>query len=113
MRTETAGERGAIFGFKDTQTGVEQFAPGDDNHIETRRDLVTTEDLSYQSFSSVSYDGAAEFFGGRDAQASNRAAVWKNKQRGITAVNSRAALIDLLKFDAAADVLVGPEPSQV
>ncbi len=35
MRTETPFERGAIFGFKDTQTGVEQFAPGYDNHIET------------------------------------------------------------------------------
>jgi len=28
-------------------------------------------------------------------------------------VNSRATLIDLLKLGAAADVLVGPEPSQV
>jgi hypothetical protein len=103
----------AVFGFKDSQAGVEQFAFRHDDDIEPWRNLVSTKHLSYQSFSSVSYDGAAEFFGGRDAQASNRAAVWKNKQRGITAVNSRAALIDLLKFDAAADVLVGPEPSQV
>lgn len=112
MRTETAFEGDAVVLFKNTQAGVEQLALRDDDDIEPRRNLVSTEDLSYKSFSSVSGDGAAEFSRRRDAQASDGAAVWKEEQRRITPVDAGAALVDLLKLDAATDVLVGSKPSQ-
>ena len=65
-------EEGSVFSFKNRQAGVEQLAVGNDDDIEPRRDLVTTEDLSYQSFRSVSLDRAADFFRRGDAQASDR-----------------------------------------
>jgi len=53
-------DEGSILGFKDCQAGVKQFAPGDDDHVESWCDLVTTENLSNQTFSTVSLDRAAE-----------------------------------------------------
>ena len=79
MRTDTAFECRAVFSFKDSQAGVEQLAFRHDDDIEPWRYLVSTKHLSYQSFGSVSDNGAAESFGGRNAQASNRAAVGQNK----------------------------------
>jgi hypothetical protein len=113
MRTETPGERGAIFGFKDTQTGVEQLASGHDNDVKTRRDLVTTENLSYQSFGSVSLDGATEFFRRRNPQASDGALVGQHEECGIPPADSSPMFVDLLKLRTPVDPLVGLEPSQV
>ena len=79
MRTKAALQAVAIFGFKDGQGGAEQLAPGDDHDVEARRDVVATENLSYQSFRSISLHGAAELFRRRDAQASDRALVRKHE----------------------------------
>ena len=51
---ETPFEEVAIVGFKDGQAGVEQLALRDDDDVEPGRDLVATENLSYQSFSAIS-----------------------------------------------------------
>ena len=50
----------AVIGFKGGQAGVEQLALGHDDDVEARRDLVATENLSNQSFSSISLDRAAQ-----------------------------------------------------
>ena len=79
MQTEAPFKAVAIFFFKDAQTGVEQLAFGDDDDVETWRDVVTTKNLSYQSFSPISLHGAAKLFRRRDAQASDGAFVRKHE----------------------------------
>jgi hypothetical protein len=65
--TGTALDEGSVFALKDGQAGVEQFTPGDHHDVEPLGDLVTTENLSYQSFSSIPQDGATELSGRRNA----------------------------------------------
>ena len=113
MRTETAFEAGAIFGFKDTQTGVEQLAFRYDNHIVAGRDLVTTKDLSYQSFSSISHGGATELLGRRNSETPNVSLVRQHKHRGVPSTDSGPVLVNLLKLRAPMDPFVGLESSQV
>ncbi len=56
---QASGNEGAILGFKGFQAGVEQFAFRDDDKVVPWRKLVTTENLSYQSFSTIPPDRAA------------------------------------------------------
>jgi len=44
----------AVVGFKGAQAGVEKLPLGDDHDVESWGDLVSTKDLSNQSFSSIS-----------------------------------------------------------
>lgn len=110
---DTAFEAGAVFGFKDTQTSVEQLAFGHDHDVEARGDLVSTEDLSYQSFCPVSRDGAPELFGRRNAETPHCTIVLQHEHRGVPSTNSGSPLVDLLELRAAMYPLVGPEPSQI
>ena len=50
----------AEFSFKGAQAGVEQLALRDDDHVEAWRKFVLTENLSNQSFSSISLNRAAQ-----------------------------------------------------
>ena len=113
MGTNTAFKAAAIVSFKDGQCGVEHLALGYDHDIKPRRDVVTTENLSYQSFSSVPLNGSAELFRRRDAQTSDRAVVGQDEHRRVAPMNSGAAFIDFLKLGAAADAFVRPEPGQM
>jgi len=108
----TCDERSVIV-FKGCQAGVEQFAFGDDDDVKAMGDLVTTENLSYQSFSPVSYNSSAELFRSCDAQTSNRALIGKDEYRGEAPGKACAPLVDFLKLGAAPDTLVRPEPGQV
>jgi hypothetical protein len=110
---QTTLETLAIIGFKDNQAGVEQFALGNHDHVVAIRDLVPTENLSYQSFRSVSLNGSAELFRRRDAQAPHRTVVGQNEHGCVAPVNPCAAFIDFLKLGAAADVFMRPEPRQL
>ena len=96
----------SIFGFKGCQVGVEQFALGHDDHIETRGQLVVSENLSNQSFGSVSLDRATELSRCGDAQASNGQTVRQEEDRGVTPMHSQTAVVDLLEFDAPANAFV-------
>jgi hypothetical protein len=113
MRTDTAFKAVAIVGFKGGQCGFEHFTLGYDDDIKPRRYVITTENLSYQSFSSVSLNGSTELFRRRDAQTSDRALVGQDEHGRVAPVNSGAAFIDFLKLGAAADAFMRPEPRQL
>ena len=113
MRTDTTFNAVAIVGFKDGQGGVEHLALGYNHDIKPRRDVVSTENLSYQSLSSVSLNGSAKLFRRRDAQASDRAVVGQDEHGRVAPVNPGAAFIDFLKLGAAADAFMRPEPRQM
>ena len=71
------------------------------------RDLVTTENLSNQSFSSIPYDGSPELPGRRDAEPPHRERVGKNKDGRVPAMDSGAPLVDLLELGAPTDAFDG------
>jgi hypothetical protein len=103
------GEVLAIFRFKVSQAGVEEFPLGYEHHVEPRGDLVETENLSYQSLSSISLDRAAELACRRDPQPPDGELVRKGEQRGEAAVNLDAPIVDLLELGALTNPLVAPE----
>jgi len=58
--TEASFDEVSVISFKGTQAGVEKFALRDDHDVEPWGDLVSTKDLSNQSFSSVSLHRPAD-----------------------------------------------------
>lgn len=110
MRTEAAFQALTVLGFKDGQTRFEELALGDNDDVEARCDLVTTENLSYQSLSPISLGGATQLSCRRDSQASHSELVREDKQRSVTPKNTGSALVYALKVRAAADPLVGSKP---
>jgi hypothetical protein len=109
--TETPFDVAAVFNLKGSQTGSEHFAPGDNDDVKTRRDLVMTENLSNQAFRSVSFDRTPKALGGGDPQPADRQLVRQDEHRGQTAVNPGTSLVNLLKLGAAADVFLSSEAS--
>jgi hypothetical protein len=61
----------SVISFKGAQAGVEEFTLRDDDDVESWRDLVSTKNLSNQSFGSVSLNCAADFLGRRDSESSH------------------------------------------
>ena len=101
---EASFDEVSVISFKGAQAGVEKFPLRDDHYIESVGDLVSTKDLSNQSFSSVSLDRATDLPGCRDPEPSHTPFVGEQEDRAVAAVDANAPLVDLLKFRAAADV---------
>jgi hypothetical protein len=110
MLSEGAFKRGSVIAFKGGQAGVEQLALRDYNHVEPVGDLVTTKNLSYQSFSSIALNGAAKFSGGCDAQSVMASLVPQDEHGEEAAVDLRPTLIHRLEFGSATNSLVRTKP---
>ena len=110
--TETPFNDGSVIGFKVAQAGVEQVTLRDDDHVEPGGDLIATEDLSNQSFRSVSLDGPPEFPGRRDPQTSHPAGVGEDEYGAVAAMDPDAPFVHLLELGAAANALVRAEIRQ-
>ncbi len=107
---EAAFEEGSVVVLKSGQRGVEQLALRDDDDVVTTGDVVTTENLSDQSFSSIPLDGTTELACGRDAETADLAAVRQEEDGREATVDAGPALVHVLKFRAATDALFGAEP---
>jgi hypothetical protein len=118
--THTAGERlsplpestfesGAIIGFKRCQAGLEELAARHDDHVEPCRDLVASENLSYQPLSAISLNGAAKFFRGRNPQTTRVLTFGQDKHGAEAAMEPGTVLVHLLKLGPAANPLVPPK----
>ena len=94
----------SVISFKGAQAGVEELALGDDDDVVSGGDLVSTENLSNQSFSSISLDRAADFPRRRNPESSHAQFVGQKKDRAVAAVDSNAPLVDLLELRTPADV---------
>ena len=68
-----------------------------------------TEDLSYQSLSTIPLNRAAELFRRRHTQPANRQLVGFDKQGAESAVNPRTGLVNRLKFRVTPNPLVWAE----
>src|SRR5262249_13185724 len=102
-------EQTAVIGLKDTQAGVEQLTFGHDHDVEAWRDFVSTENLSNQSFRSVSHDGATQFSGGRDSQAAVSERIGQHEHGAVAASDASAVIIDALELGSPADPFVRAE----
>lgn len=98
-----------VIGFNDRQTGVEQLALRHDDDIVTWRYVLTTENLSYQSFSSISLYRTTQFPGCRDTQAAHIPVVGQDEDRYVSAVRPGASIVDALVLGAVTNPLRGRE----
>jgi len=71
MPTDASFDGLYVFGFKGSQGGVKQFPLRHDDHVEAWRDLIATENLSNQSFSSVPLNSPTQLPGGGDPQSAD------------------------------------------
>ena len=110
MPTDASFDGLYVFGFKGSQAGFKQLSPRHHDNIESWCDLVTTKNLSYQSFSAISPDSVTQLFRGRDAQTPDAPVVRQHEDRAISTVNPDALPVHLLKVRTAADPLAGPQP---
>ena len=102
--TEASFDEVSVISFKGAQAGVEELTLGNHDDIEPWRDLISTKDLSNQSFSSVSLNRAADLPGRRDPEPSHPPLVGQYENRAVAAVDANTALVDLLELRAPADV---------
>jgi hypothetical protein len=102
---EASFDEVSVISFKGAQAGVEEFALRDDHDVIPRRDLVSTKNLSNQSFSSISFNRAADLPCGRDSEPSYTPLVGQDKDRAVSAVEPNTPLVDLLELRASANVL--------
>src|SRR5258705_13116833 len=109
---EASFEEGSVVSFNGAQAGVEQVALGDDDDVEPGGDFVATKDLSNQSLSSISLNGAAELAGRRDPQPADPALVGQDEHRAVAAMESDAPFVYQLVFGAATDSFVWPKAHQ-
>jgi hypothetical protein len=101
---ESSFDEVSVIGFKGNQAGVEEIALGDDDHVESRGDFVSTKNLSNQSFSSISLNRSTYLPGCGDPEPSHTPLVGQDKDRAVAAVESNAPLVHLFELRAAADV---------
>ena len=87
----------SVFGFKNNQAGVEQFAFRHHDDIVARSDLVQTENLSYQSFRAISLNRAAQLLRRGDPEPADRTLDGQHKDRAVAPVHLDAAFVDLLE----------------
>jgi hypothetical protein len=71
-----------------------------------------SENLSYQAFSSISLDSAAQFPGRGYSQPPRFPMVGQEKNRTETAIEANAIPVDLLKIGSSPDPLHGTESSR-
>ena len=65
-------EGGAVIGFEHGEADLEELALWDNDDVEAWRDVIVTEDLSYQTFSAISVNRTAELFRGGNPEPPRR-----------------------------------------
>jgi hypothetical protein len=99
----------SVITFKVGQTRFEKLTPRHDHDVKAWRQLVTTKNLSYQTFSSIPLHGTAQLFRSRDAKTSDLELVGPDEERAESASDTRAMLVDLLKIGPSTEPLVRAE----
>ena len=106
-------EGAAVIGFKNSQGGVEQLALGHDDKVEAWRDLIMTENLSYQSFSAIPLNRASQFLRRGYSQPADIELVGQDEERAVATVDADTVLVSLLKISATTDALIGAKFHQL
>jgi hypothetical protein len=98
-------ERAPEVGFEAGIGGIEQFAPGNDHDINavSSGQVRLPENLSNQSFSSVSPHRVSQLAGSNDAEPDGAGGVGRHQYREITPLRSMREAEHLLKFTTTPD----------
>jgi hypothetical protein len=99
----------SVFGFKSSQAGVEQFPLGDEDNVKPSGNLVATENLSNQSFSSIPLHCPAQFSRGGYSEPSGCEAVGQDEEGAVAAVNLIAPLVNALEISRPANPFMARE----
>ena len=99
----------AIFNFNGGQAGVEQPQLRHDDDVEARSQLVTSENLSNQSFSPVSFDRVAQLARGGNPKAAHGERVGQKEHGRISTADPHSSLENLLEFRVAPKPFVARE----
>jgi hypothetical protein len=98
-----------VFALNGSQTGVEELALGHYDHVKPRRNLMTTENLSNESFSSIPLDRSTQPFRRGNPKPAHWHLGGQNEQGRQTAMNPGPAFVHVLELRAPADTFVRPE----
>src|SRR5262245_58820443 len=107
--THASFENMTVLGLNNSQLRVEQLPLRHDDNVKAGRDLVSTENLSYQSFSSIPSDRAAQFLRRRNPKAAHATRVHQDEERAIPTGDANAPLVYQPEIGVASDSFVGPE----
>jgi hypothetical protein len=102
---QSTGDEASVIGFNGVQTGLDEIALRHDDNVEAWGDFITTKNLSNQSFSSVSPNGAPELARGGDSETAHTERVGQQEHGRVAAMNFDATVVDLLEFCAASNPL--------
>lgn len=105
----SAGDGRAVFCFKGCQARIEQLAAGHNHDVEARRDVISTENLSNQTLSTISDDRSAQPLRRGNTKATEGESIRLCEQRVVAARNSAAMLVDVLEIGVSADPLARAE----
>src|SRR5262245_31228838 len=100
----------SVVGFKGVQAGIKEIALRHNDNVEALGDFITTKNLSNQSLSSISPNGTAELARGRDAETADAEIVGQQEHGCVTAMDFGTAIVNPLKFCAAANPLGWSKP---
>src|SRR5687767_11897644 len=81
----------------------------DDDNVRPIRGPISTENLSNQSFSEISFHSAADFSRRRNPETSHRQLGGKKKNRHVSRLNPHSSLVNTLKVSTSPDVFVAAE----
>lgn len=98
-------DTGSVIGFKGNQAGVEQLTPRNDDHVETRRNLVPPKHFTDEPFCPIPLDRPANLPRGGDTKPADVATVRHDEDRAEPTRDTRAALVNGLELRAAANPL--------
>jgi hypothetical protein len=103
----------SVIGFKDSQADVEHLTLRDHDDVEPGRDLVSTENLAYQSLGSVSSNGPSKLSSDRDSQPSHAELVGQGEHGRVSAAEPGALIVHVLELGSPPDPLGATESSQI
>ena len=99
----------AVLVFKDSQARAEELAAGHNHDVKAWRDVISSENLSNQSFSTISDHRTTQPLRGGDAQPTDSKPIGLAEQRVIAAWKAGAMLVDVLELGVSADPLAWAE----
>lgn len=102
-------KRRNVVGFKAGEGRIEHFPPGDNDDIESGRDLVAPEHFPRQALGAIAFDGRSQLPRRRDAEARVRQTILRDEQRQEPAVKPRAGRIGPFEVGPPLNPFRGPE----
>ena len=104
--TLASGEGRGVVGFKAGKGCIEHFPAWHEDDIQSRRRLLSPEQLAGETFCPIPDNGGTELACGGNPESAPAAAVWRHEQDHEPAGQLQAVFIRALEFRTPSDPLV-------